>query len=321
MPDSHQPTRRVLVVGIDGVRLDLLPELATPHLDRVAAEGFLSPVRIDPGTPTMSGPCWATVVTGVHVTKHAVWNNDFSGNRLAVYPDFLTRLHHGFGRRTYVAAGWEPLVLARSGGPLFNGPSRLSFAAPAEESCEEWEACDEQVVRDAVRVLGEEDPEASFVYLGAVDETAHLRGCGDDYRASILRADERLGRLLDAVRSRPTHAEEAWTVIVVTDHGHVDEGGHGGDSDLERTAWIACCGPDFAPGEPLGPLRHVDVAPQVFAALGLRADRHWTLDGLPFAESAVAAAVSQASPADSIGANGAAAGYQRASYSHTTQPV
>ncbi|SEK89758.1 alkaline phosphatase family protein [Streptacidiphilus jiangxiensis] len=288
--DPHARARRVLVVGIDGVRLDLLGELDTPRLDEIAAAGFLAPVLIDPGTPTMSGPCWATIATGVHVTKHAVWNNDFTGHRLAVFPDFLTRLTHGFGRRTYVAAAWEPLVLARAGGPLFNGPGRLSFVAPAAETCEDWEAVDERMVRDAVAVLREEDPEASFVYLGAVDETAHLRGCGADYRAAILRADERLGRLLDAVRARPTYADEDWTVIVVTDHGHVDEGGHGGDSLLERTAWIACAGPEFTPGSVTGPLRHVDVVPQIFASLGLTPDRHWTLDGLPFAASAARAA-------------------------------
>ncbi|MEY9872636.1 arylsulfatase A-like enzyme [Streptacidiphilus sp. MAP12-33] len=284
--DPHARARRVLVVGIDGVRLDLLGELDTPRLDEIATAGFLAPVEIDAGTPTMSGPCWATIATGVHVTKHAVWNNDFTGHRLAVFPDFLTRLTHGFGRRTYVAAAWEPLVLARSGGPLFNGPGRLSFVAPAAETCEDWEAVDERMVRDAVAVLRDEDPEASFVYLGAVDETAHLRGCGADYRAAILRADARLGLLLDAVRSRPTYADEDWTVIVVTDHGHVDEGGHGGDSVLERTAWIACAGPEFTPGAITAPLRHVDVVPQVFASLGLAPDRHWTLDGLPFAAAA-----------------------------------
>jgi hypothetical protein len=295
--DGHERARRVLVVGIDGVRLDVLAELDTPRLDEVTDAGFLAPVVIDAGTPTMSGPCWATIATGVHVTKHAVWNNDFTGHRLAVFPDFLTRLTHGFGRRTYVAAAWEPLVLARSGGPLFNGPGRLSFVAPAAETCEDWEAVDERMVRDAVTVLREEDPEASFVYLGAVDETAHLRGCGADYREAVLRADERLGRLLDAVRARPGYAGEDWTIIVVTDHGHVDEGGHGGDSVLERTAWIACSGPEFAPGSITAPLRHVDVVPQVFASLGLQPDRHWTLDGLPFAASAARNDVETLQPA------------------------
>ncbi|WP_262004817.1 HAD-IA family hydrolase [Streptomyces sp. FIT100] len=274
--------RRVLVVGIDGVRLDTLRRLDTPHLDTLAAAGFLAPVVVEPGTPTMSGPCWATVVTGVTVDKHAVWSNDFSGNRLAVFPDFTTRLQSS-GRRTYVAAGWEPLMTVAHGGPLFRGPGRTSYAAPAADDCEGWEEADELVTADAVRVLAEDGPEASFVYLGAVDETAHILGCGEEYERSILRADERLGRLLAAVRGRASHADEAWTVIVVTDHGHRDEGGHGGRSELERTAWIACAGPDVPAGARVGELRHQDVAAQVFASLDLVPDSHWTLDGRPFA--------------------------------------
>ena len=58
-------TRRVLVVGIDGVRLDMLGEVATPHLDSVIARGFLARVEVEPDAPSLSGPCWATIVTGV----------------------------------------------------------------------------------------------------------------------------------------------------------------------------------------------------------------------------------------------------------------
>ncbi|MFJ3583136.1 HAD-IA family hydrolase [Streptomyces sp. NPDC090127] len=274
--------RRVLVVGIDGVRLDTLSRLDTPHLDALAAAGFLAPVVVEPGTPTMSGPCWATIVTGVTVDKHAVWSNDFSGNRLAVFPDFTTRLRDA-GRRTFVAAAWEPLVTVANGGPLFRGPGRVSHIAPAADDCEGWEEADELITADAVRVLAAYDPEASFVYLGAVDETAHILGCGEEYERAIVRADERLGRLLAAVRGRATYAEEAWTVVVVTDHGHRDEGGHGGRSELERTAWIACAGPDVPVGARVGVLRHQDVAAQVFASLDVPADSHWTLDGRPFA--------------------------------------
>lgn len=104
----HEAAHRVLVVGIDGVRLDVLNRLPTPHLDTLAAEGFLAPIEVDADTPTMSGPCWATVVTGVTVAKHGVWSNDFTGNRLDVFPDFATRLAVQDGRRTFVAAGWQP---------------------------------------------------------------------------------------------------------------------------------------------------------------------------------------------------------------------
>ena len=284
--------RRVLVVGIDGVRLDLLPELDTPHLDSVAAAGFLAPVEVDEATPTMSGPCWATIATGVGVAKHGVFGNNLGGNRLDVFPDFTTRLATAHRRRTFAAGGWEPLFLAREGGPLFAAPGRLSYVAPLEDSPEAWEVCDERVTAEAEYVLGgADDPQASFVYLGAVDETAHFLGCGAEYRRSITLADQRLGRLLAAVRSRSTYAEEEWTVIVVTDHGHVDAGGHGGRSTVERTAWVAASGPGIAAGGPVLPVRHVDVAAQVYAALEIAPDPHWTLEGRPFTPAAEPAPV------------------------------
>jgi beta-phosphoglucomutase-like phosphatase (HAD superfamily) len=300
---------RVLVVGIDGVRLDVLNRLPTPHLDALAAEGFFAPIEVDAATPTMSGPCWATVVTGVTVAKHGVWSNDFTGNRLDVFPDFATRLAVQVGRRTFVAAGWQPLMQAHHGGPLFRAPSSTAYVSPTADTPKAWEHCDEQITEAAVRALAgagagagtgaganadvpadaeagaaggvDDDVVASFVYLGAPDETAHFLGCGEAYEASIRRADARLGRLIAAVRSRPSYADEQWTFLVVTDHGHVDAGGHGGRTAEERTAWLVAAGLGIGPAP--RPLRHADVAAQVFAALGRHPDRHWTLDGRPFA--------------------------------------
>ena len=173
-------------------------------------------------------------------------------------------------------------MLAAAGGPMFRAPGRLSCIAPAADTPEAWEDVDEEVTREAVHALSGADPEASFVYLGAVDGTAHFLGCGSRYRAAMRAADERLGRLLDAVRGRPGYGREAWTVIVVTDHGHLDAGGHGGDSPEERTPWVACAGPDIPAGPPLGEIRHADAAAQVHRALGRPIDPHWTLDGRPF---------------------------------------
>ncbi|MDT7842205.1 HAD-IA family hydrolase [Streptomyces justiciae] len=272
---------RVLVVGIDGVRLDVLRRLPTPYLDALAADGFLTPVEVDADTPTMSGPCWATIVTGVTAAKHGVWSNDFTGHRLDVFPDFATRLAGQDGRRTFVAAGWRPLMQVRDGGPLFRAPSRSVFIEPAADTPEAWERCDEQITDAAVAVLTVDDMDASFVYLGAPDETAHFLGCGEAYEAAVRQADRRLGRLLAAIRSRPSCADERWTVLVVTDHGHVDAGGHGGRTPQERTAWLAATGPGIGAAPP--EVRHADVAAQVCAALGRHPDRHWTLDGRPFA--------------------------------------
>ncbi|MEY9927032.1 arylsulfatase A-like enzyme [Catenulispora sp. GP43] len=278
---STSRTSRVLVIGIDGTRLDFLEAEPTPNLDRIAGEGFLAPVRIEDGTPTVSGPCWATAVTGTKIDRHGIGGNDFAGHRLAEHPDFLTVLTRDFGLHTYLAVGaWPPLATTADHGPMFAAPSRLSFATFGQ-SAPGCDRGDEAVTRDAERVLAAEDVGAAFVYLGVNDATGHDLGCGDAYRAAIRRTDARVGRLLAAVAARPDRTGENWTFIAVTDHGHVLEGGHGGGSEAERTAWIAACGPGIEGGADYGTLRHVDVAAHVYAALGVEPDI--VLDGKPFA--------------------------------------
>lgn len=280
-------TRRVLVVGIDGVRLDTLAQVKTPHLDSVAARGFLAPVRVEPDAPSLSGPCWSTIATGVTAAKHGVMGNVFTNHRLATFPDFASILHR-IGMRSYVAAGWEPLVTAQYGGPLFATPSRSTFISEAGHDAPAWEVVDEQITVDAEHVLGTDRPIVSFIYLGSPDMTAHFLGCGPEYRGAIEAADVRLGRILAAVGladDAQGDPGDEWTVIVVTDHGHVDAGGHGGDTDVERTAWIAAFGPGIEPGGTADagrPLRHVDVAPSVYTALRLPLGREAAFDGLPF---------------------------------------
>ncbi|NUP50556.1 MAG: phosphodiesterase [Catenulispora sp.] len=271
---------RVLVIGIDGVRLDVLQGAATPHIDAIARDGFLAPVWIEDGTPTWSGPCWATVATGVSAARHGIMHNVFTGHRLAEYPDFLT-IASLAGKRTYLSVGsWEPLATGACGGPLFAAPDRVTFTSFGVD-CERG---DEAATVDAERELVGGDYDVAFVYLGDVDETGHEVGVGVEYRAAVERADGRVGRLVGALRARGTEEAEVWTVIVVTDHGHVDEGGHGGDSEVERTAWIAACGPGIGAGVEMGVLRHVDVAAHVYEAVGLAGELgDMPLEGKAFA--------------------------------------
>jgi len=62
----------VLVVGVDGVRFDLLGPEVTPVIWGFGRDGFLGPVPIDETTPTWSGPCWATIATGHGVDRHGI---------------------------------------------------------------------------------------------------------------------------------------------------------------------------------------------------------------------------------------------------------
>jgi Type I phosphodiesterase / nucleotide pyrophosphatase len=266
--------RHVLVIGVDGVRFDLLGPEVTPVTWGFGRDGFLGPVPIDESTPTWSGPCWATIVTGCGVDGHGITGNDLTGHRLAEHPDFVT-LATRAGLPTLLAvSAWPPLALAEDGGPLFAEATRREFVAVPERSVAGWDAADEAVTELVTQILagdgplGPLGPRLSFVYLGAVDAAGHVLGAGSAYREAARAADRRVGRLLSAVRSRPAFADEGWTIVVVTDHGHLDQGGHGGREPEVATAWAAAAGLGIAPGGPPLITRQTEVAPLVLAALG-----------------------------------------------------
>ena len=271
MLPSAPTLRHVLVIGVDGVRFDLLGPELTPVIWRFGRDGFLAPVVIDESTPTWSGPCWAAIATGHEADGHGITGNDLTGHRLAEYPDFVTVATRAGLPTLLAVSGWPPLALAEDGGPLFAEATRREFAAVAEESLAAWDAADEAITALAVKILaadGPQGPRVSFVYLGAVDITGHATGAGAAYREAARAADQRVGRLLAAVRSRPSFAHERWTTVVVTDHGHLDQGGHGGREPEVTTAWAAAAGPGIRPGAPPLITRQTQVAPLVLAALG-----------------------------------------------------
>ena len=59
---------------------------------------------------------------------------------------------------------------------------------------------------------------------------------GPKYRTAFEVADVLVGRLVAAIQARPTYADEDWLILMCTDHGRTDEGGHGGDSDGRSVA-------------------------------------------------------------------------------------
>ncbi|HYB45898.1 MAG TPA: alkaline phosphatase family protein [Streptosporangiaceae bacterium] len=268
MLPSGPTLRHALVIGVDGVRFDLLGPDTTPSIWAFGRAGFLAPVTVDQVTPTWSGPCWATIVTGADVAGHRITTNDLTGHRLADHPDFVTVATRAGLSTLLAVSGWPPLALAEDGGPLFAQATRREFVAAAEMSLAGWDAADEATTGLAAGILAEDGPGLSFVYLGAVDIAGHLTGAGAAYREAARAADRRVGRLLAALRSRPGYEREGWTAVVVTDHGHLDQGGHGGREPEVVTAWAAAAGPGIDPGGRPAVTRQEQIAPLVLAALG-----------------------------------------------------
>ncbi|MEE1831936.1 alkaline phosphatase family protein [Streptomyces sp. SP17KL33] len=268
--DGRPGRGRVLVVGMDGVRFDRLARSAAtaPVLHALMAagahgRGLLPYGEVDgqaeggPSTSmayTDSGPGWSSVLTGVWPDRHGVTGNDFAGADYSRHPDFLSRAVAARpGLRTVAAVSWPELVDRGALGSTIG--ERVRYDGESDG----YETADRLVADTAVRRIAEDDPDALFVYFGATDEAGHATGpLSPAYDRALLAQDAHLGRLLDAIaarRSDPGRANEHWTVLVTTDHGHLDTGGHGGDTHAEREVFVilAELGTAVGPGTAVEP--------------------------------------------------------------------
>jgi predicted AlkP superfamily pyrophosphatase or phosphodiesterase len=246
--------KKVLVIGIDGVRPDVLAELSTPAIDALAAEGAFS-------------------------GRVIVTSNNFIANNYATYPDFLSRLELIDGDfSTFAVVDWAPLGSEASGGPLLSDTIDVKLDFDGDQLG--YQEADNRSVAAAVRFLEHQDPDAAFVYIGYPDVAAHDNGGrSQEYYQSIENADVHVGRLVAALRNRPTYDREDWLILVSTDHGHRDGGGHGGDSPAERTVFYLASGPSVTQGTLPRDVNIVDVAVTALAHLGIAIDPAWHLDG------------------------------------------
>ncbi|MDH3296912.1 MAG: alkaline phosphatase family protein [Gemmatimonadota bacterium] len=277
-----QTTNKVLLIGIDGVRPDVLAEVPTPNIDRLIEAGAFS-TRGNTTRPTISGPAWSSMLIGVWPDKHGVWSNDFAGNRYSEYPDFLTRLERIRPQvETFVAADWLPLVTDDSGGPLFT--AEIDRIVVHDGYTAGWAEADELGVRAAAAALRDADPDAVFVYLGNPDEMSHQAwSIGRRYREAIALSDAHVGQLVDAVTGRSSYADEDWLILISTDHGRLATGQHGGEAPEETTIFVLAHGPSVLPGTIAGTPQIVDVAVTALAHMGVKIDAAWGLDGRPVA--------------------------------------
>lgn len=237
-------TAKLMLVGIDGLRLDrALGTGLAPNIDALAASGHV--IRSEVEGPTISGPSWATILTGATHAEHGIDDNDMHAHRLAGHPDFLTRAWQQDPRTvTYAAAGWPNLTDPEGLGPIVRQrPEQIADGRHALLSLDGegvgYRVIDPEIAAHARATLADLAPDVSFVYFCETDDAGHDYGVlTPQYDEAVTNSDRHLGYLLDAVDARVAAHGETWIVAVTTDHGHVDTGGHGGFSPEETQTFL-----------------------------------------------------------------------------------
>ncbi|MBP1326522.1 putative AlkP superfamily pyrophosphatase or phosphodiesterase [Leucobacter exalbidus] len=235
---------KLLLIGIDGLRIDrAFGTGLAPTLDALREAGHF--VRSEVEGPTISGPSWATILTGATHAEHGISDNMMREHRLADHPDFLTReWQRNPATTTYAAAGWPNITDPAGLGPIIRlRPEQIGTGQHHVISLNGelygYRVIDPEISARAQLAVRHGGPDLSFVYFCETDDAGHYYGTfTPQYEEAIASTDARVAGLLAAVDARVKEHGETWIVAITTDHGHVDAGGHGGDSPEETQTFL-----------------------------------------------------------------------------------
>ncbi len=294
-------TQKAVYIIVDGIPADMIERLHTPTIFDIASEGGYA--RAFTGgeigeyteTPTISAIGYTNLLTSTWLNKHNVDGNDNLKPNYNYWTIFRIAKEQEHPASTGLYSGWTDnrTVLIGEGkeetGKLkidyvYDGYDHDEARFPHRDKDLHVFDYDEQVSKDAAESIRKDAPDLSWVYLWYTDDAGHIEGNGEYFDEYIRKADEQIGRIWDAVKYREANFDEAWMVVVTTDHGRDDSGhGHGGQTERERTTWISTNVPvnkHFGDRN----LAIIDIAPSISRYLGFQVptDILWEQDGIPF---------------------------------------
>lgn len=300
---------RVLIIGLDGTRAGGLQEANTPNMDVIIAEGFVNYDAVT-NDVSLSGPGWASMLTGVWCDKHDVLDNDltWANSKFDQFPHFMHYAEQAKpALNTVSVSHWAPInteiVCADERGGDCAADQVVTVGSDA-------------AVRDEVlRVLSTEDPHVLFMQFDDIDHAGHgsLTDGGSDiggfcpyvggdpaggnqggvctaidfnqqYLDTITVTDGYIGEIMAALKARPNYVAENWLVLASPDHGGAGtvKNQHGFPTPQEMRTFFVSSG-EAARAFPDAQIKIVDIAATALHHLGVAADSAWQLDGRPVA--------------------------------------
>jgi hypothetical protein len=246
--------QRVIVVVIDGCRLDRFHEAEKPYLERMMAEGTVFN-NVETVYPARTVVCFSSMLTGAAPEEHGISSNLVIrlGLRVESVFDALRRA----GKKGRLV-GIAHLIDAF-------GDDVASVTSVAHN-----DKIDQNLIAAAKRELAEQDPDLLVLQLLAVDQNGHTRGTYyPEYAERIEITDHLIDEFMRWCEGRGYL--DAAAVILMADHGQGRGiGAHGHLSEGERFVPFAMWGSGIAGGRTVeDPHSILDLAPTICYLLGI----------------------------------------------------
>ncbi|WP_316794140.1 alkaline phosphatase family protein [Pedobacter frigoris] len=208
--DQNNPSakhRKVLIIGISGVRGDAIMKANVPNINQMLNNSIYSFDALTEA-PTLEAPGWSSMLTGAWSAKHGVVTNSYTGNKFDKYPMFFKRIKE-----------FNPdlKTIAISSTTSIN--TNLVSNADVLNS---FEKDDISVKNSAVTALTDTTSDVVFVNFNSVNTAGTQYGFDPsipEYMQAIAAADGYVGELTAAIDARASIKNEDWLVIISTDHG------------------------------------------------------------------------------------------------------
>ena len=250
---------QVVIVVLDGLRVDTSQRM--PTLNQMRALGADRVVLV--GQPSLSKPGWTIIGTGAWPEQSSITSN-FTEKAIALDTLCLAAKRKGLTTALVGMGWWHQLY---PGGVDYDQtifPPTLPYANIDQASLFNL---NQAVTSSALEVL-KTKPNLVIIHLLAPDLAGHQwGGASEQYLEVVRNADSQLARILAALDLNTA------ALFVTADHGHLDQGGHGGGEPIVLRVPLVSVGKGIRTGiYPIASL--VDIAPTAAVLLGTSIPAH-----------------------------------------------
>ncbi|MYL34746.1 sulfatase-like hydrolase/transferase [Pontibacillus yanchengensis] len=231
--EIDQPSDKVVMIVIDGMRKERFQEANTPFLDKLKQEGT-EYAQMETVYPARTVVCFSSMMTGTYPKEHGiksnmVWN---LGIKVESVFDSLRKI----GKKGRLL-GVAHLIDAM-------GDDVEAYTAVAHN-----DSVDRNILENAKQMMEQEDLDFFNIQLISTDQTGHSRGVlYDDYIQKIEEADSLIEEFVSWMDSKGFMKNT--TLLICADHGQADGiGGHGHLDEGERYVPFFMHGPSIESGK------------------------------------------------------------------------
>ncbi len=246
-------TNTLVIVLIDGLRYDTsVNRQVMPYLNQLRDGGASAEMHSRP--PSLSQAGYSVLLTGAwpEINDGPIMNFDYADIPTLTQDNIFTDAYKAGYKTAFSGSNWFQKLIPQQA-------VTTTFYTTDED-----QLADDQVVSAALPWLQENKYQLIVIHLDQMDYAGHHEGGPSDPRwnQSATRVDallQEIGTTMDLMQQ---------TLLIVSDHGHIDLGGHGGQDPVTMLEPFVLVGKSVMPGN-YGNVQMVDVAPTVAILLGL----------------------------------------------------